>query len=251
MPAAPTLFAHAGVDPVTAAHCAPAEERTPFESSADGFPHRNRELPISQQYLTDRPKGALTGAESSGRIAESTLVQRGTASPLGGTGGIMDEPLLRDREAPVGRGHECGLLDGVLDALPDRGAALLLCGEPGIGKSTLLDYVAGRAGARVLRSRVLRARGIESEAALPYTVLADLLLPLRKYFAEVPVAQCSALEGCLALADVTDPNPYAVCAGALGVLAAAGAAEPLLVLVDDLHWADPSSRRVLQFAARR
>ncbi|GGN94430.1 transcriptional regulator [Streptomyces albiflavescens] len=158
----------------------------------------------------------------------------------------MDESAWQDGEEPIGRGRECDLLHGLLDSLPDRGAALLLRGDPGIGKSTLLDYAAGRAGARVLR-----ARGIESEAVLPYTVLADLLLPLRKYFAEVPIAQCRALEGCLALADVADPNPYAVCAGALGVLAAAGEAEPLVVLIDDLHWVDPSSRRVLQFVARR
>ncbi|MFF4346185.1 AAA family ATPase [Streptomyces sp. NPDC001530] len=158
----------------------------------------------------------------------------------------MDERMLRSGETPVGRGRECGLLDGLLDSLPDRGAALLLRGEPGIGKSTLLDYVVQRAG-----THVLQTRGVESEAVLPYTVLADLLLPIRKYFAEVPTAQRRALEGCLALADIADPSPYAVCAGALGVLAAAGETEPLVVLVDDLHWVDPSSRRVLQFVARR
>ncbi|WP_405864104.1 AAA family ATPase [Streptomyces sp. NBC_00005] len=158
----------------------------------------------------------------------------------------MDEPLLPDRVAPIGRSHECELLDGVLDALSGRGAALLLRGDPGIGKSMLLDYVAGRASARVLR-----ARGIESEADLPYAVLAELLLPLREYLSAIPAAQCGALEGCLALTDVGDQNPYAVCAGALGVLAAAAAAGPLVVLVDDLHWADSPSRRVLQFVARR
>ncbi|MFF7133750.1 AAA family ATPase [Streptomyces sp. NPDC008196] len=158
----------------------------------------------------------------------------------------MDEHMSRGGATPIGRGRECGLLDGLLDSLPDRGAALLLLGEPGIGKSTLLDYAARRAG-----THVLHIRGVESEAVLPYTVLGDLLLPIRKYFAEVPTAQRRALEGCLALADIADPSPYAVCAGTLGVLAAAGETEPLVVLVDDLHWVDPSSRRVLQFVARR
>ncbi|MGW0742241.1 AAA family ATPase [Streptomyces sp. NPDC002817] len=158
----------------------------------------------------------------------------------------MDEPAAREWETPVGRRRECGALDELLNSLAERGAALLLRGDPGIGKSTLLDYTARRSP-----YRVLRIRGIESEAVLPYTVLADLLLPLREHFREVAAAQRRALEGCLALADVTDPNPYAVCAGALSVLAAAGEAEPLVVLVDDLHRADPSSRRVLQFVARR
>ncbi|MFC8662292.1 LuxR C-terminal-related transcriptional regulator [Streptomyces sp. NPDC057199] len=158
----------------------------------------------------------------------------------------MGLPTSQEREAPVGRDRECGLLDGLLASLTDRGAALLLWGDTGVGKSMMLDYVARFGGAELLR-----ARGVESEAVLPYTVLADLLLPLRRYFTEIPAAQCRALEGCLALADVVDVNPYAVCAGALGVLAAAGEVEPLVVLVDDLHWVDPSSRRVLQFVARR
>ncbi|MGW6058060.1 AAA family ATPase [Streptomyces sp. NPDC055189] len=152
-----------------------------------------------------------------------------------------------ERYVPVGRARERELLDGLLAALPDRGAALLLSGDPGIGKTTMLDYVEGRS-----RTTVLRSRGLESEAVLPYIVLADLLLPLRRYFAELPPSQRRALEASLALADATaEPNPYAVCAGALGVLAIAGEAEPLVVIVDDVHWADPSSRQVLQFVARR
>ncbi|MEU1183843.1 AAA family ATPase [Streptomyces sp. NPDC005820] len=150
------------------------------------------------------------------------------------------------RARPVGRRREFEVLDGLLAALPDRGAALLLCGDPGIGKSMLLEYAAQRG-----RAQVLRARGVESEAVLPYAVLAEVLLPLRKHFAELPASQRRALEACFALSDATGPDLYAVCAGALGVLAAAGEEDPLVVLVDDLHWADPSSRQVLQFVARR
>ncbi|MEU6066896.1 LuxR family transcriptional regulator [Streptomyces sp. NPDC047082] len=151
-----------------------------------------------------------------------------------------------DGPVPVGRDHERDLLERLLDGLPDSGGALILSGDPGIGKSVLLQYAVDRC-----RTTVLRAGGVESEAVLPYTVLADLLLPLRAYFAELPSAQRRAVEGCLALADAGEPNPYAVCAGALGVLTAAGEERPLLVVVDDLHWVDPSSRQVLQFVARR
>ncbi|MDV9177724.1 ATP-binding protein, partial [Streptomyces sp. W16] len=147
----------------------------------------------------------------------------------------------------VGRRAERDLVNGLVDALPRRGGALLLSGEPGIGKSMVLRHAA----ARCQGARVLWACGVESEAVLPYAVLADVLLPLYPYFDELPSAQRRAVEGCLALTNVAESNPYAVCAGALGVLAAAGEEWPLLVLVDDLHWADPSSRQVLQFVARR
>ncbi|MFJ3306462.1 AAA family ATPase [Streptomyces sp. NPDC086549] len=177
-------------------------------------------------------------------------------------GGVMDDtavvvgmpaadraaPAAVDGFPPVGRDRERDLLDRLSDTLPEHGGALLLSGDPGIGKSVLLRYAADRFRCR---ASVLRADGVESEAVLPYAVLADLLLPLREHFAELPPGQRRAVEACLALADVSEPNPYAVCAGALGVLAAAGEVRPLLVVVDDLHWADPSSRQVLQFVARR
>lgn len=163
-----------------------------------------------------------------------------------GAGDSADRAVGECGDAPVGRDRECWLLAGLLESLPDRGAALLLRGEAGIGKTTLLDHTA-----RCARTRVLRARGLESESVLPYAVLAELLLPLRPFFAVLPAGRRTALETCFALVEAGETNPYAVCAAALGVLAAAGEAEPLVVLVDDLHWADPSSRQVLQFVARR
>ncbi|MFI7407086.1 AAA family ATPase [Streptomyces sp. NPDC049627] len=158
----------------------------------------------------------------------------------------MDETTVTAVCKPIGRERERTLIDGLLSGLDDRGGALLLSGDPGIGKSTLLRYAADRC-----RTTVLRASGVESEAVLPYSLLADLLLPLRPHFAGLPTGQRRAVEGCLAISDRGEPNPYAVCAGALGVLAAAGEQRPLLLVVDDLHWADPSSRQVLQFMARR
>ncbi|WP_250037737.1 AAA family ATPase [Paractinoplanes maris] len=146
---------------------------------------------------------------------------------------------------PVGRVHECRLLDAAVDGLDRRGTALLLWGDPGVGKTTLLDHVARRAG-----TRVLRARGVESEAVLPYATLADLLIPLRAHFGALPAVRRDALEGALALSD-KEAFPYAVCTAALAVLAAAGETAPLILLVDDLHWVDQPSRQVLLFVARR
>ncbi|MFG2387003.1 AAA family ATPase [Streptomyces avermitilis] len=146
----------------------------------------------------------------------------------------------------VGRERERGLIEDLLVAGESSGAALLLWGEPGIGKTTLLDYAAERAG-----DSVLRARGIESETVLPFATLADLLMPHSFRFRELPGAQRTTLESCLALSAEPITNPYAACIGALNVLTAIGEEQPVVVLVDDLHWVDPSSQHVLLFIARR
>jgi DNA-binding NarL/FixJ family response regulator/MoxR-like ATPase len=146
----------------------------------------------------------------------------------------------------VGRDRQRRLLDALLGAVSERGAALALWGAPGVGKTALLDYAAA-----VAAVRVLRVQGVESEAVLPFAALADLLLPLEGHFRDLPGVQRDALRVCLALSGESVANPYVACVAALNVLAAAGEADPRVVLVDDLHWVDPSSRRVLLFVARR
>jgi len=150
----------------------------------------------------------------------------------------------------LGRARECLQLDSLLAATADHGGALLLKGEAGIGKTALLDYasdVAADSG-----TRVVRVRGVESASVLPFATLADLLAPFDRERTGLPVAQRSALAVCLAQADgAAAPNPLAVCAGTLNVLADAAEAAPLVVLVDDLQWVDPPSRQVLLFVARR
>ncbi|GGQ70034.1 helix-turn-helix transcriptional regulator [Couchioplanes azureus] len=146
----------------------------------------------------------------------------------------------------IGRRHECAVVEALLAGSATRGGTLVICGEPGIGKTALLDHAASRA-----EPVVLRARGVESEAVLPFAALADLLIPIRRHFRDIPRVQRDALEGCLALSDRAEPNPYVVCAAALSVLAAAADASPVTMLVDDLQWTDPSSQRVLMFMARR
>jgi DNA-binding CsgD family transcriptional regulator len=146
----------------------------------------------------------------------------------------------------VGRADLCRVLDALIDAVPSSGAASVILGEPGIGKTTLLRRLARRSA-----PRVLWVRGLEAESVLPYASAADLLYPLLCHLDAVPSAQRRALESALAVSDGAVSSRLAVCAGALGVLAAAGDAEPLVVLVDDLHWVDAESRQLLLFAARR
>ena len=150
----------------------------------------------------------------------------------------------------VGRVRERLLLEGLLDSVEARGAATLVVGEAGVGKTALLTSVANVASKRA-GLRVLRARGEESEAVLAFATLADVLLPLREKFADLPQAQCQALEACLALSSKPMTGPLAACAGALGVLASAADEKPLVILVNDFQWVDPESQRALLFAARR
>jgi hypothetical protein len=156
----------------------------------------------------------------------------------------LDE-LLPD-ESFVGRSRERGLLNALADSASHGGASGVVLGEPGIGKTALLRQVA-----LATSHRVSWVRGIESEAVLPFAVAADLLTPFRSWFGQIPDAQRQALEIGLALADGPPPNPLAACAGALGVLAAAGDERPQVVLVDDLQWIDSESRQLMLFVARR
>jgi DNA-binding CsgD family transcriptional regulator len=150
------------------------------------------------------------------------------------------------RETFVGRERELRLLTGLAHVNRSGGAAAVVHGEEGIGKTSLLDRVAEERG-----TRALRVRGSAEESTLPFAAIADVLLPLRDEFAQLPAVQCEALEISLALRNGPLVAPLAVCAAALGVLAAAAEREPLLVLVDDFHWVDSSSQQVLLFVARR
>jgi DNA-binding CsgD family transcriptional regulator len=124
---------------------------------------------------------------------------------------------------------------------------LALVGEPGIGKTVLLDDAAARADGM----RVLRARGIESEARIPFASLFELLRPALGTLGRIPAPQARALENALALRATEAHERFAVGAATLSLLAAHADDGPLLVLVDDAHWLDGSSAQALLFAIRR
>jgi ATP/maltotriose-dependent transcriptional regulator MalT len=142
------------------------------------------------------------------------------------------------------------LLTALVGSVAATGGAGQIVGEAGIGKTSLLSQVAREAAADGL-ARVIWLHGLESEAVLPFAVAADLLIPLVDKFGELPATQRQALEVALALDTGPAPSRLAACSGALGVLAAAGDEQPLVVLIDDLQWVDPESARLLVFAARR
>jgi DNA-binding CsgD family transcriptional regulator/tetratricopeptide (TPR) repeat protein len=148
----------------------------------------------------------------------------------------------------VGREAERSVLDGLLEAAAGgTSGALVLRGEPGIGKTALLEYAAGRFGGMVEGRRVLRGAGVESEAELPYAGLDLLLRPLRDRIEGIPAVQAAALRGALGLGAAVD-DTFLVGLAVLSLLAESG---PLLCLVDDAQWLDRASAEALLFAARR
>lgn len=148
----------------------------------------------------------------------------------------------------LGRVAERDAIENLLSAARGgRSGALVLSGDPGIGKSTLLDYAVERAGDMT----VLRARGYESESEIPFAGLADLLHPVLSLLPALPGPQAAALQSALSLGPPVAGDRFSVCAATIGMLAAAAEDAPLLVIVDDLHWLDQSSREAILFAARR
>src|SRR5579864_6823243 len=125
-------------------------------------------------------------------------------------------------------------------------SVLTLVGEPGIGKTALLEYAVGESGSM----RTLRARGVESEAEIPFGSLLELLRPVLGLLDQLPRPQAAALEGALALRPGVAQERFAVGAATLSLLTACAEAGPLLVVIDDAHWLDVSSAQALLFAVR-
>jgi DNA-binding NarL/FixJ family response regulator len=148
----------------------------------------------------------------------------------------------------IGRERERERIDKlVADARDGRSGALLLHGDPGIGKTALLDHARSAAGGM----NVLSARGIETESEIPFAGLWDLLSPLLDLRDRLPAAQATALGQALALEASGTPARFAVPAAVLGLLSVAAEDGPLLCLVDDLQWLDQPSVEAVVFAARR
>jgi DNA-binding CsgD family transcriptional regulator len=148
----------------------------------------------------------------------------------------------------LGRDHEQSMLVRLLeDARAGDSGVLAIAGEAGVGKSALLAYAEEQAS----EMQVLRARGVQSEAHIPFGGLFELLRPALPLIGQIPGPQAAALESALALRPASSPGRFAVGAATLSLLAAYSEAAPVAVLVDDAHWLDGSSADALLFAFRR
>ncbi|MBM7504680.1 ATP-binding protein [Agromyces aurantiacus] len=149
----------------------------------------------------------------------------------------------------VGRDQELGFLFGHLREVEFRGRAVGLLGEPGVGKSALLDHVLVHAESHGFT--VLTARASQAETAFPFAGLHQLLRPLLPSADRLPVNQRDALLACFAMTDSNATNPFFTSLAVLELVVEAARRAPVLLAVDDLHWMDQPSIDVVGFVARR
>ncbi len=148
----------------------------------------------------------------------------------------------------LGRDSELATLERLLDgARRGRSAHLVVHGDPGVGKTVLINEVAKRAS----DFRVLTIRPLESESELPFAGVADLMRPILHLIDRIPEPQAEALSGAIALGPPTPGDRFAVAAATLSMLASAAERRPLLAIVDDAHWLDAPSREAVVFSGRR
>ena len=148
----------------------------------------------------------------------------------------------------VGRKRERVVLDRLLEAArAGDGGVLVVYGEPGVGKTALLDYTieAGHG------YRVARTSGVEGEMELPFAALQQLCSSFLELEERLPQPQRDALNVAFGLNAGVPPSPYLVGLAVLGLLSKVAEDIPLVVVVDDAQWLDGGSARALAFVARR
>src|ERR1700741_4570724 len=147
-----------------------------------------------------------------------------------------------------GRSQQVEALDELLaDVRTGHSRALVVRGEPGIGKTALLNHAAGAAA----DFQVAQGDGVESEMVLPYSTLQQLCARMLHRLDRLPPPQRDAPSVALGLQSGNAPDRLLVGLAVLGLLSEVAAEEPLLCLIDDAQWLDQTSAQALGFVARR
>ena len=149
----------------------------------------------------------------------------------------------------VGRDEELRLIASFLEQAASEGGALLFTGEPGVGKTALLDTA--EAMAVTAGAQVVRVTGSEFGTRASFHGLGQMLRPLSADTESLSPLHRRALAAALCGAAEASQDRLVVSAAALALLRQSAAARPLLLIVDDLPWLDQPSAMVLRFAARR
>src|SRR5262245_9810495 len=151
-------------------------------------------------------------------------------------------PQLTDRRA------ERQVLDSLIKAVrAGRSRALVVHGEPGIGKTALLEYLAGQAS----RFRIAHAAGVQSEMELAFAGLHQLCAPMLDHLAHLPAPQRDALQTAFGMSAGSTPDRFLIGLAVLSLRTDVIEKPPLPCLVDDAQWLDHASAQVLAFVARR
>ena len=159
----------------------------------------------------------------------------------------LDVPSVRDFH---GREAELARIAALIDVIAEGGAALVIRGAAGIGKTALLEVAQIRARGRGLR--VLRMSGVEAEAYLPFAALQQAMAPILRESGKLPPRQHAALLAAFGLSeDTAPPDLFLVAMAILTLLTDSAARKPILLVADDVQWLDQSTSDVLAFIARR
>jgi hypothetical protein len=157
------------------------------------------------------------------------------------------------REIPagplVGREGELQAIAGLLVGVRESGAALIVRGDAGIGKSALL--AAARSTATNNDMLVLSTAGVQSETDLPFAGLHQLLRPILDRLRGLPPVQRDAARAAFGMAPAGGAEPFLIGLAALGLLSDAAEDKPLALLVEDAHWLDRPTADALAFVGRR
>src|SRR5215472_18920021 len=158
-------------------------------------------------------------------------------------------PRRRGRATELtGRRVERDALDRLVDAVQaGESRVLVVHGDPGVGKTALLEYLAARAS----RCRVARMAGVQSEMELAFAGLHQLCAPLLEHLDRLPVPQRDALRIAFGISAAPPPDRFLVGLAVLGLLSEVAGDPPLVCVIDDMQWLDRASAQALGFAARR
>src|SRR3954452_9702814 len=148
----------------------------------------------------------------------------------------------------IGRDGECEqLLQLLHDGRNSRGRMVVITGDAGVGKSTLLEFARNHSDGAL----VLSAVGAEPETEIPYVNLSDVFRPVIGEIAQLPQRQAEALSGALALGPDRAGDRFGVAAATLSLFGVLADARPVVVIIDDAQWIDSFSSEPLAFAAKR
>ena len=148
----------------------------------------------------------------------------------------------------IGRAEEQSAIDALLDSARDgMSGALVIRGEPGIGKTAMLDYAINSSRDFI----AVRADGIESERDLSFAAIHRVLMPFLAESESLPDPQRRALDATFGRIRGTPTDRFLIGLATLTLLAQAAASRPLLCVIDDAQWIDGESVDLLAFVARR
>jgi DNA-binding CsgD family transcriptional regulator len=147
-----------------------------------------------------------------------------------------------------GRRPEARALAGLVTTVRSgQSQVLVVRGEPGVGKTALLDYLAAQAQG----CRVVRVSGVQSEMEFAFAGLHQLLAPMLGALEQLPGPQAEALRTVFGISAGPAPDRFLVALAVLSLLAEVAADQPLVCVIDDEQWLDQASAQALGFAARR